>query len=204
MRSSSDSGRAAIRVPARRPTNSGMSSAVECSSRESVSPIRQSAATPGFDTDRGRVYLMFGPPDSIETQAAGADQIDVWRYANVAEIGEDFRVRFSSARGTYCGFRIVSPAPIATRRGRSQGCQRARMRAVLPAWSRGDFHSRRCGESRWRALGAAQPSRQSRSMTGDRIPGGSGLGPAVAAPVTLPGWRWVSAARMRCPPMPTH
>ena len=74
----------------------------------------KSAATPGFDTDRGRVYLMFGPPDSIETQAAGADQIDEWRYKNIAAIGEDFRVRFSSARGTYCGYRIVSPAPIAT------------------------------------------------------------------------------------------
>ena len=74
----------------------------------------KSAAMLGFDTDRGRVYLMFGPPDSIVTRAAGADQIDEWRYTDIAAIGGDFRVRFSSTRGTYCGYRIVSPAPIAT------------------------------------------------------------------------------------------
>jgi GWxTD domain-containing protein len=74
----------------------------------------KSAATLGFDTDRGRVYLMFGPPDSIESRAAGTDRIDEWRYKDVAAIGGDFSVRFSSARGMYCGYRIVSPAPIAT------------------------------------------------------------------------------------------
>ena len=73
----------------------------------------QSNGTAGFDTDRGRVYLMFGQPDAIELQEAGADQIEVWRYNDVADLGADFRVRFSSARGPYCGFRIVSPAPIA-------------------------------------------------------------------------------------------
>ena len=36
-----------------------------------------------------------------------------WRYRDIADIGSDFIVRFSSVRGSYCGFRIVSPAPLA-------------------------------------------------------------------------------------------
>jgi GWxTD domain-containing protein len=66
----------------------------------------------GVDTDRGRVYLMFGAPDSIETQGTGSNANDVWRYDSVEGLG-DFRVRFSSARGHYCGYRIVSPSPVA-------------------------------------------------------------------------------------------
>ena len=73
----------------------------------------QSHGTPGFDTDRGLVYLMFGQPDAIETQKSDAEQIVVWRYRDIADIGADFIVRFSSVRGPYCGFRIVSPAPLA-------------------------------------------------------------------------------------------
>ena len=83
--------------------------------RERFSDPR-SAGTLGFDTDRGRVYLMFGRPDSIETQAVGPDQSEVWRYDDVMEIGGEFRVRFSSSRGT-CGYRIVAPAPSATVEG---------------------------------------------------------------------------------------
>ena len=74
----------------------------------------KSYGTPGFDTDRGRVYLMFGRPDAIETEKTGSDQIEVWRYREIGELGNDFSVRFSSTRGPFCGFRIVSPAPTAT------------------------------------------------------------------------------------------
>ena len=81
--------------------------------RENLADAK-SYATPGFDTDRGRVYLMFGRPDAIETEKAGTDQIEVWRYRDIAELGKDFSVRFSSTRGPYCGFRIVSSAPTAT------------------------------------------------------------------------------------------
>jgi len=72
----------------------------------------------GFDTDRGRIYLMFGPPDAIETQAAAAaDPYETWRYDSVAEIGADFQVRFSLSRDAYCGYRIASSASHATVEG---------------------------------------------------------------------------------------
>lgn len=63
----------------------------------------------GFTTDRGRIYLMFGSPDAIETEEAGGDRQEIWRYDSIADIGQDFRIRFSSS---YCGHRIVSPEPL--------------------------------------------------------------------------------------------
>jgi GWxTD domain-containing protein len=75
-----------------------------------------SAGTLGFDTDRGRVYLMFGAPDAIETQAAGGSQ-EVWRYDSVPGVGSGVRVRFLPGRGPYCSYRIASPAPLATVEG---------------------------------------------------------------------------------------
>jgi GWxTD domain-containing protein len=67
----------------------------------------------GFDTDRGRTYLMFGAPDAIDKEGSGDNQFEIWRYATVAGIGSDFRVRFTPGRDFY-GHRIVSPSPIRT------------------------------------------------------------------------------------------
>jgi GWxTD domain-containing protein len=67
----------------------------------------------GFDTDRGRVYLMFGSPDAIDREGSGDNQSEIWRYAAVAGIGSDFRVRFPLRRD-FCGYRVVSPSPIRT------------------------------------------------------------------------------------------
>jgi GWxTD domain-containing protein len=64
----------------------------------------------GFDTDRGRVYLMLGAPDAIDGKGTGGARFETWRYASVAGIGEDVRVGFSIGR-FYCGYRILSPAP---------------------------------------------------------------------------------------------
>jgi GWxTD domain-containing protein len=87
----------------------------------------QSAGTAGFDTDRGRVYLMFGQPDAIEAQGSGRDRSEIWRYDDIAALGGQFRVRFSSARGAFCGYRIVSPAPLAQVGGVDAPTQRTRL-----------------------------------------------------------------------------
>ena len=68
----------------------------------------------GFDTDRGRIYLMFGSPDAIETDRAGGDTAEIWRYAAASGLGADLRFRFSLERGGYCGHRILSPLPVKT------------------------------------------------------------------------------------------
>jgi GWxTD domain-containing protein len=71
----------------------------------------------GFDSDRGRVYLMFGPPDAIDAQATAADPYEIWRYDSIAEMGADVRVRFSLSRHGFCNFRITSSASHATVEG---------------------------------------------------------------------------------------
>jgi GWxTD domain-containing protein len=66
----------------------------------------------GFDTDRGRMYLMFGAPDTIEVAGAGPSGFESWQYSAVAGLG-DLRLRFP-AGDRHCGVRVVSPAPVKT------------------------------------------------------------------------------------------
>jgi GWxTD domain-containing protein len=36
---------------------------------------------PGWVTDRGRVYILYGPPDSVELHPGFSPPIEIWRYA---------------------------------------------------------------------------------------------------------------------------
>lgn len=38
------------------------------------------AALPGWESDRGRTYILYGPPDAITTQSSGAYPGQVWTY----------------------------------------------------------------------------------------------------------------------------
>jgi GWxTD domain-containing protein len=72
-----------------------------------------SAAVPGYETDRGRWYVLFGSPETLRTDAAGSEE---WRYRSVAEFGSNVVIRFdptSAFACTYRGgrYRIVSPEP---------------------------------------------------------------------------------------------
>jgi GWxTD domain-containing protein len=72
-----------------------------------------SAAVPGYETDRGRWYVLFGSPETLHTDAVGSEE---WRYRSVAEFGSDVVIRFDPTSGfacTYRGgrYRIVSPEP---------------------------------------------------------------------------------------------
>jgi GWxTD domain-containing protein len=72
-----------------------------------------SAAVPGYETDRGRWYVMFGAPETMQAGATGTEE---WRYRSLTEFGSDVVVRFdlTSIFGcTYRGgrYRIVSPEP---------------------------------------------------------------------------------------------
>jgi GWxTD domain-containing protein len=46
---------------------------------------RFAAAVPGWKSDRGRVYIVFGPPDEIESHpsVAGSAPSELWRYEHV-------------------------------------------------------------------------------------------------------------------------
>jgi GWxTD domain-containing protein len=74
----------------------------------------ESAATFGYQTDRGRWYVDFGPPDSI---SGGAGSAEEWRYRGVEAFGSDVAVTFYPDTILGCSFRggryrITSPPPI--------------------------------------------------------------------------------------------
>jgi GWxTD domain-containing protein len=62
--------------------------------------------TPGWKTDRGRIYITFGPPDEIEdhpaggryTTPAGEEAITYafqqWRYRHIAGVGDNIIMEF--------------------------------------------------------------------------------------------------------------
>lgn len=75
-----------------------------------------SAGIPGSRTDRGRIYIIHGAPDSIESHPMGgpyqrpADQgggetetypFEIWRYRNLDPIGQEVEIEFVDTCG--CG-----------------------------------------------------------------------------------------------------
>src|SRR5579862_3553935 len=56
------------------------------------------SGVPGWQTDRGRIYTIWGPPDQIETGsgAAGGSVLptEIWRYRYLEGIGENVDLEF--------------------------------------------------------------------------------------------------------------
>jgi GWxTD domain-containing protein len=50
---------------------------------------------PGWKTDRGRIYITFGPPDEIDSRPAVED----WRYRYVEGVGNDVDIQFADPTG---------------------------------------------------------------------------------------------------------
>jgi len=78
--------------------------------RIAYSNERFAAATPGWQTDRGRIYIVFGPPDEIESHPSagqGPDgptmPFDKWLYRHVDGIGDRVILTFTDdkANGEY-------------------------------------------------------------------------------------------------------
>ena len=76
---------------------------------------RFSSGIPGWRTDRGRIYIMWGPPDSIESHANGSlynrpmsegggqatvYAFDDWIYHYMEGIGENITIEFVDPTGT--------------------------------------------------------------------------------------------------------
>ena len=68
--------------------------------RIAYSNVRFGTAIPGWRTDRGRIYIVYGPPDEMEVHPgkAGDQESDcpweLWRYRYIEGIGHDVRIRF--------------------------------------------------------------------------------------------------------------
>jgi GWxTD domain-containing protein len=74
------------------------------------------AGIPGWRTDRGRIYIMYGPPDSIETHPSGGTYMrpmeegggetstypfEDWRYRYIEGVGQEVNLEFVDTCG--CG-----------------------------------------------------------------------------------------------------
>ena len=74
----------------------------------------ESAATFGYQTDRGRWYVSFGAPDSVTGEGASPEE---WRYRSLGAFGSDVAVAFYPQTILGCSFRggryrITSPPPL--------------------------------------------------------------------------------------------
>ncbi len=76
---------------------------------------RFSSGIPGWKTDRGRIYIIWGPPDEIESHSAGSTYhrpdsegggdttvygFDDWRYRYMEGIGSNIIIEFVDPTGT--------------------------------------------------------------------------------------------------------
>ncbi len=60
------------------------------------------AIGPGWKSDRGKIYIMFGPPDEIDSHPAGAafeHPTDFWRYRLIQGIGNNVAIQFVDTTG---------------------------------------------------------------------------------------------------------
>jgi len=93
-----------------------------------------SAATFGYQTDRGRWYVVFGQPDATRVSGSNrnvdangkAGRVEEWDYRLLDDVGSNVTVRFDV--GSYFGcswrggkYRIVSPSPVSRFDGVTSG-----------------------------------------------------------------------------------
>jgi GWxTD domain-containing protein len=65
--------------------------------------FRTVSRRPGWQTDRGHMYIVYGPPDQIESHPsgdAGTSPFEVWRYRHIEGIGDNLFVTFIDRTGT--------------------------------------------------------------------------------------------------------
>ena len=70
---------------------------------------RYASDTPGWRTERGRIYIAYGPPDEIESHPSGgqyrppgeegggfnsAYPFEIWRYRRIEGVGRDILLKF--------------------------------------------------------------------------------------------------------------
>jgi GWxTD domain-containing protein len=60
---------------------------------------RFASRIPGWKTDRGRIYITFGPPDEIEFSARPTPA-ENWRYRRLTGLGNDVTIAFTDPSGT--------------------------------------------------------------------------------------------------------
>jgi TonB family protein len=57
------------------------------------------AGLPGWRTDRGHIYIVYGPPDEIESHPRENGSIEIWLYHHVEGIGDNATLTFVDGTG---------------------------------------------------------------------------------------------------------
>jgi GWxTD domain-containing protein len=71
---------------------------------------------PGWKTDRGRIYIVYGPPDQIEAhprgdQRAGTPPYEIWLYKHIDGVGDNVIIEFVDRDGTGEYHMTMDPHP---------------------------------------------------------------------------------------------
>jgi GWxTD domain-containing protein len=63
--------------------------------------FRTASGQPGWQTDRGHMYIVYGPPDELEDHPQGArTPYQIWLYHHVEGIGDNVTITFVDRTGT--------------------------------------------------------------------------------------------------------
>jgi GWxTD domain-containing protein len=58
------------------------------------------SSVPGWQTDRGHIYILYGPPDEIESQPRTAGgSTEIWLYRHMNGIGDNASITFVDITG---------------------------------------------------------------------------------------------------------
>jgi GWxTD domain-containing protein len=80
--------------------------------RIAYSNVHFATGVAGFKTDRGRTYIVYGPPDEIRVQLGGDEAVrptEIWRYQSIPGYGKDVDLRFVDRCN--CGdYRLQTPS----------------------------------------------------------------------------------------------
>lgn len=68
--------------------------------------FRTESGTPGWQTDRGHIYIVYGPPDEIEAHPKGPQTAvgdEIWMYRHIEGLGDNEFITFidKTGRGDY-------------------------------------------------------------------------------------------------------
>jgi GWxTD domain-containing protein len=69
---------------------------------------KYTSGIPGWKTDRGRIYIMFGKPDQIESHPSGGTfnrptwtyPFEIWWYRHIEGVGSDIEIEFVDQTGS--------------------------------------------------------------------------------------------------------
>jgi len=57
------------------------------------------AGLPGLKTDRGRIYITYGPPDELESHPTPV-RFEAWKYRHIDGVGDNVIIEFNDPAGT--------------------------------------------------------------------------------------------------------